>query len=126
VGIDCKTSAFPSFLCSKTCSANPTQVKTITINFSLDQDYIELVLQLDRDGDETTVVMVDGIQNHQVTHSMLGGRMEWEFGSYGLELGEFSMGDHSITMTVADEESAQGHQWDALTLYGWKKDEAGQ
>ena len=62
-------------------------VERITIIFTLDHDYNEVVLRLARTGAETAVVTVDGKRTHLVTNSMLGSNEGYVFGAYNLTLG---------------------------------------
>ena len=93
-------------------------VARITINFTLDQDYKEVVLRLARAGAESSVVLVDGKQTHIVTNEMLGSDEFSVFGAYNLPLGSLNKDTHTIQLTVVDGGKANGrYQWDALTLF---------
>jgi hypothetical protein len=95
-----------------------TEVKRITIIFTLDQDYSELVLRLVRGGRETTVVTVDAQQTYLVTNVMLGSDEDWVVGAYDLMLGALKKGTHTIQLTVADDGKGYGDfGWDALALF---------
>ena len=122
MGVDCSTEAFPQGLCGKPGSpiygCLEGGVESITIIFTLDQDYSELGLRLRRAGDDTTAITVDGQQTHLVTNAMLGSSENYVVGGYELMLGALSKGDHSIQLTVADDGRGDGgFIWDALTLF---------
>ena len=93
-------------------------VERITIIFTLDHDYNEVVLRLVRAGAETTVVTVDGKRTHLVTNSMLGSNEDYVVGAYNLTLGALNKGTHTIQLTVADDGKGNGqYSWDALALF---------
>jgi len=93
-------------------------VERITIIFTLDHDYNEVVLRLVRAGAETAVVTVDGKRTHLVTNSMLESNEGYIFGAYNLTLGALNKGTHTIQLTLADDGTGNDmHVWDAIALF---------
>lgn len=121
VDVDCSTETFPHEMChDSVCQEGPfnSQVRTVIINFTLDQDFEELVLQLVRAGLETSVITVDGQETHEVTFGMLRSNEGYEVGSYDLVLGALKKGDHTIRLVVAEGGMGDGwFGWDSLRLF---------
>ena len=123
VGIDCSTKSFPQRLHRAQSSAYARTyvdagVERITIEFSLEQAYMNVVLRLARGGGETTVVTIDGKRKYFVTNEMLGSHEGYGVGVYNLILGALKKGTHIIQLTVADDGKGNGtYQWDALALF---------
>jgi len=120
-GIDCAAATFPMRLYRLSDYpkyADDSGVVRITINFTLDQDYKEVVLRLARAGAETTVVTVDRKRTYLVTNTMLGSNEGYVHGVYDLMLGSFKKGTQTIQLTVADDGIANGSfVWDAIALF---------
>jgi len=119
VGTDCVAESFParSYRMSAVKIADRNGVAQITINFTLDQAYNNLVLRIARAGAETTVVTVDEKQNHRVTNTMLKSNEDGIYGAYDVGLGAFNKGAHTIQFTVEEDEKGSGrHSWDAIVL----------
>ena len=124
VEVDCSTEAFPRYLNRAGYGGgySDSGVERITITFTLNRNYNNIVLRLVRGGAETTVVTVDGKQTHLVTDTMLGSGEGFKVGIYNLPLGELVEGTHSIEMTVADDGKGNAtYQWDALSLFAKKR-----
>ena len=121
VGVDCSTEAFPRYLNRAGYGASDGGVERITITFTLNRNYNNIVLRLVRGGAETTVVTVDGKQTHLVTDTMLGSGEGFRVGVYNLSLGALEEGTHTIEMTVADDGKGSAYQWDALSLFAKKR-----
>ena len=123
VGVDCSTQSFPQRLHRAQASAYARTyvdagVERITIKFSLEQAYNNVVLCLARGGSETTVVTIDGKRTYFVTNEMLGSYDGYGVGVYNLMLGALKKGVHTIQLTVADDGKGNGtYQWDALALF---------
>ena len=121
VGVDCSTEAFPKELYRAPIPPYVDYaVERITLTFTLEQAYNNVVLRLVRGGDETTVVIVDGKRKrtHLVTNTMLGSGEGYHVGVYNLKLGGLKKGRHTIQLTVADDGKGNAvYQWDALALF---------
>ena len=118
VEADCAAEAFPRWLYRAPRPWTDDGVERITIIFTLDHDYNEVVLRLARAGAETAVVTVDGKRTHLVTNSMLGSNEDYVVGAYNLTLGALKKGTHTIQLTLADDGTGNDmHVWDAIALF---------
>ena len=98
--------------------ADESGVVRLNINFTLDQDYKEVVLRLARAGVETTEVTVDGKRTHHVTAKMLGSKEGGIYGVFDLMLGSLSKDNHTIQLALSEDKKSKGRiVWDALVLY---------
>jgi hypothetical protein len=118
-GTDCVVESFPARLYRMSAfkPVDSNGVAQVTINFTLDQAYNNLLLRIARAGAETTVVTVDEKQNHRVTNTMLKSNEGYVHGAYDVGLGAFNKGAHTIQFTVADDGEGNGrYVWDAIVL----------
>jgi predicted ester cyclase len=96
VGVDCLTEMFPNGLNREHLRLYAhSSVERITIQFSLEQAYNNVVLRLARAGSETTVVTIDGKRTYFVTNEMLGSSEGWTVGVFNLRLGTLEEGVHT-------------------------------
>lgn len=120
VGVDCSTEMFPSGL-ARAGYDNPydyEDVEHVTIQFSLEEAYNNVILRLAKAGNETVVVTIDGERTYFVTNQMTGSADGGRFGAYNLRLGALEEGAHTIQLHVADDGTGEGEfAWDALSLF---------
>ena len=120
IHVDCKVADIPAGLYEgDSPRAYRDEAPRLTIVFTLNRDYSEVMLHLARAGSETTAVSIDGGAPLLVTSEMLGSRDGGVMGSYDLPLGPLQAGSHSVTFSVqSDGIGNGGYAWDALSMYG--------
>jgi len=109
-------SDFPAFLYVSGYSGSWEEegVHDVTINFSLDKDYVNVTLKYRKAGGETDEVSLNGGAPQTVT-----GPGENIFQTYELDLGNLSSGSYYIVIECVSLGTGEGaHSYDALELTG--------
>jgi len=122
VGIDCSTETFPEAMYwSEEPHPNSSfvlegDVQSIKIHFSLSRSYTHLTLRISRAGDETSLVTLDDRDPISVTAVMLGSDDGWQVGTFDLDLGPVTKGNHTLLFTV---HPTDGAEWEGIPVFGW-------